>query len=151
LAHPLRATYAARAMATLRSQLDVLASNFAKDIIAALQGASLHDLAATKGTGVANGHRGRGVTGNARQAGPLPAPKKGKPGRLPRRSADEIAKALDKIVLLVKTHKEGMRAEEIRSKLGMEAKEMPRILKQGLAAKKLTSKGQKRATTYFVK
>ena len=41
------------------------------------------------------------------------------------------------------------RAEEIRSKLGMQAKEMPRILKQGLAAKKLTSKGHKRATTYF--
>ena len=33
----------------------------------------------------------------------------------------------------------------------MLAKEMPRILKEGLATKKLTSKGQKRATTYFAK
>jgi hypothetical protein len=30
----------------------------------------------------------------------------------------------------------------------MESKEMPRILKEGLAKKKLKSKGQKRATTY---
>jgi hypothetical protein len=33
----------------------------------------------------------------------------------------------------------------------MLAKEMPRILKEGLSTKKLTSKGQKRATTYFAK
>jgi hypothetical protein len=70
---------------------------------------------------------------------------------LPRRSAAEIAQVLDKIVLLVKTHKEGMRAEEIRSTLGMQLKEMPRILKQGIATKKLTSKGRKRATTYFAR
>ena len=35
---------------------------------------------------------------------------------------------LNKIVLLVKTQKNGLRAEEIRSKLGLQAKEMPRIL-----------------------
>ena len=58
---------------------------------------------------------------------------------------------LNKIVLLVKTHKDGMRAEAIRAKLGMQAKEMPRILKEGISAKKLSSKGQKRATTYFAK
>ncbi len=52
---------------------------------------------------------------------------------------------------LLKKNKEGLRAEEIRSSLGMLAKEMPRILKEGLATKKLTSKGQKRATTYFAK
>ena len=59
-----------------------------------------------------------------------------------------IAKMLDRIVLLVKTQKNGLRAEEIRSKLGMQAKEMPRILKEGISTKKLTSKGHKRATTY---
>ena len=64
---------------------------------------------------------------------------------------NEIAATLDKIVLLVKTRKNGMRAEEIRSKLGMIPKEMPRILKEGLAKKKLTSKGNKRATTHFAK
>jgi hypothetical protein len=33
----------------------------------------------------------------------------------------------------------------------MQVKEMPRILKLGLTAKKLSAKGQKRATTYFAK
>ncbi len=71
--------------------------------------------------------------------------------RLPRRSADEIAALLNKVVLLVKTHKGGMRAEDIRSRLGMQAKEMPRILKEGVSKKKLSAKGQKRATTYYAK
>jgi hypothetical protein len=31
----------------------------------------------------------------------------------------------------------------------MQAKEMPRVLSEGLAKKKLKKKGQKRATTYF--
>jgi len=77
--------------------------------------------------------------------------KKGKPGRLRRRSAHEIEALLGKIVLLVKTHKDGMRSEDIRAKLGLESKEMPRVLKEGLAKKKLSAKGQKRATTYFAK
>jgi hypothetical protein len=33
----------------------------------------------------------------------------------------------------------------------MQSKEMPRILKEGIAKKKLSTKGQKRATTYFAK
>ena len=70
-------------------------------------------------------------------------------GASTRRSDVEIQAAVHKIVLLVKTHKEGMRAEEIRAALGMMPKEMPRILKEGVRTKKLTSKGQKRATTYF--
>ncbi len=52
---------------------------------------------------------------------------------------------------MVKTHKEGMRAEETRSQLGLIAEEMPRILKQGILTRKLATKGQKRATTYFPK
>jgi hypothetical protein len=71
-------------------------------------------------------------------------------GRLPRRSAEEIAAALDEIVGLVRKHDDGLRAEEIRVKLGMQAKEMPRLLKEGLATKKLKAKGRKRATTYTV-
>jgi hypothetical protein len=136
---------------SLRSQLDALASTFATQIIAVVQGASLQDLAASSGREVSS--RGaRLAAERTGQANPISVPKRnGKPGRLPRRSADEISKLLGKIVLLVKTHKEGMRAEEIRSKLGMQSKEMPRILKEGIATKKLASKGQKRATTYFVR
>jgi hypothetical protein len=51
----------------------------------------------------------------------------------------------------VKKHGDGLRAEQIRSELGMQAKELPRVLKEGLASKKLRSKGQKRATTYYAR
>jgi hypothetical protein len=139
-------------MPTLRSQLDTLAATFAKEIIAVLQGASLQDLASSGGGSVVgNGRPVRIVAGGGGQPDPLSVPNKGKPGRLRRRSEEDIQAGLNKIVLLVKTHKEGMRAEEIRSKLGMLPKEMPRILKEGIAKKKLTSKGNKRATTYFAK
>ena len=141
-------------MANLRSQLNTLAADFANQIMATLQGASLHELVSSGGKGdVGNGRRARVVAGGDREPAPLSTPpaRKGKNGRLQRRSADEIAATLNKIVLLVKTQKNGLRAEEIRSKLGLLSKEMPRILKEGLSTKKLTSKGQKRATTYFVK
>ena len=139
--------YPALAMPTLRSQLDALAANFARQILAALQGASLQELLGTTGKGGVR--NGRSAPPDARKVSPPRGPKSS--GRLPRRSADEIAAMLSKIVLLVKTHKGGLRAEEIRSQLGMQSKEMPRILKEGISTKKLASKGQKRATTYFVK
>jgi hypothetical protein len=130
-----------------------LASTFAEQVLGAIRGASLQELVSRGGEGaVGNGRRTRVADGGSGQPDPLSTPlTRKKNGRLPRRSAEEIAKTLDKIVLLVKTQKNGLRAEEIRSKLGMEAKEMPRILKEGIAKKKLTSKGQKRATTYFVR
>jgi hypothetical protein len=68
--------------------------------------------------------------------------------RTPTAATPVIAKALDQVVALVKKHKDSLRAEEIRANLGMDRKEMPRVLKEGLSTKKLKSKGQKRATTY---
>jgi hypothetical protein len=142
-------------MPTLRTQLDALAANFAQQIILAIQGASLQELIAPSGREIRNGSKeleARIAVGGGSRHEPLSTPKRrGKNGRLARRSADEIEATLNKIVLLVKGQKAGMRAEEIRRKLGMEPKEMPRILKEGIATKKLTSKGQKRATTYFAR
>ena len=137
------------AMPTLRSRLDALAANFAKEILAALQGASLQELLSPGAAATVGNGRPRAPLAKAAATTLPKAPRSS--GRLRRRSAEEIQAMLNKIVLLVKTHKEGMRAEEIRSKLGMQAKEMPRILKEGISAKKLSSKGQKRATTYFAK
>lgn len=68
-----------------------------------------------------------------------------------RRSAAEIQECVEKVVALVKKSKEGLGAQKIREELGLEAKEMPKILKTALAGKLLKSKGQKRATKYFSK
>lgn len=133
-------------MPNLRSALDDLATSFAASVLDAIRGASLHELL--------------GETGDASRRGPA-RPKASpisegngkpardtRPGRLPRRSAEDIAKALEQVVALVRKSKTGLRAEQIRQQLDMQAKEMPRVLKEGLAKKALKLKGQKRATMY---
>ena len=131
-------------MSTLKSRLDSLASTFATDVVRAIQGASLEELLGEIGGAKGTAARQNGIIATTGK------PKAKSSGRLSRRSAEDIASTLTKIVALVKRHKEGLRAEQIRAELGMEAKEMPRVLKEGLAKKALKSKGHKRATTYFV-
>ncbi len=131
---------------SLRSNLDSLAASFANAVLAAIRGANLEDLLAESGSGV---RRGPGRPPKARAGSAAPAAPRGrKTGRLARRSPADIAKALDQVVALVKSKKDGLRAEQIRAALKMQSKEMPRVLKEGLAKKKLKAKGQKRATTY---
>ena len=43
----------------------------------------------------------------------------------------------------------GLRAEQIRETLGVEAKELPRPLAEAISTGRITKTGQKRATTYF--
>jgi hypothetical protein len=134
-------------MSKLESALNDLVSSFADSVLAALRGSSLQDLLAVSGKASGSPRPER-----ARKQEQIPLDLKPRvSGRLARRSPEQVAQVVNKVVLLVKTHKEGMRAEEIRKKLGLLPKEMPRILKDGLASKKLTAKGQKRATTYFAK
>jgi hypothetical protein len=127
---------------SLRSTLDALAASFANEIIAAIRGASLQELLGVQGTTTRGGSVGSGRT-------PARAPKVTTPGRLKRRSAEDVAAALGDVVALVKRHKDGLRAEQIRTSLGLQSKELPRVLKEGLATKMLSKKGQKRSTTYF--
>jgi hypothetical protein len=130
----------------LKSSLEALASSFASSVLDAIKGASLEELLAESG-GVPRRGPGRPP---ASSAVGIPRPARAtRSGRLKRRSPEDIAKALDQIVALVKTKKTGLRAEQIRTALRMQSKEMPRVLKEGLAKKKLKAKGQKRATTYF--
>lgn len=131
-------------MSTLKSRLDSLASTFATEVVRAIQGASLEELLGEIGGAKGTAARQNGILATTAK------PKAKSSGRLSRRSPEDIASTLTRIVALVKRHKEGLRAEQIRAELGMEAKEMPRVLKEGLAKKALKSKGHKRATTYFV-
>jgi hypothetical protein len=155
---------------TLNSAIATLATTFANSVVAAIRGASLEDIltvghagGGTTAPSAPRRSRGRApkpsaakpaATPAARPAAPVKhtakaaAAPKSKPGRLPRRSAEDIGKALAKVVELVRKHPKGLRAEQIRSTLKMQSKEMPRVLKEGLVKKTLKSKGQKRATTY---
>lgn len=140
-------------MSSLRSTLTDLAQTFAANVLEAIRQMSLDEiLAETQGGGAVGGGRGgprarvalevgaAGRTGRKKAVGG---------GRLSRRSADDIAAIVDDIVGLLEKHSEGLRAEQIRAQLGLEAKELPRPLADALAAKRISKKGQKRATTYF--
>jgi hypothetical protein len=132
---------------SLRSSLNALAASFADSILDAIRGASLEDLLGETRGGA---RRGPGRPPKSKGAPAAAAATRArKSGRLARRSPEQIAKALDQVVALVKSKKDGLRAEQIRAALKMQSKEMPRVLQEGLSKKKLKSKGQKRATTYF--
>jgi hypothetical protein len=138
--------YRAHAMPTsLHSALDSLASAFANSVLDAIRAASLDDLLAESGGAP---RRGPGRPRGAETRAGNPQTKTTKGGRLARRSPEEIAKAVDLVTKLLKTHPKGLRSEEIRKAFGLDAREMPRVLKEGLSKKKLKSKGRKRATTY---
>jgi hypothetical protein len=130
-------------MSSLRSALSTLAETFADSVLEALRTSNIEELIGSAGV---LPKRGGTTAGNPKASA---ARKPAKPGRLPRRSTEDIAAVLGQVVALVKKNKDGLRAEEIRANLGLEAKELPRVLKEGIATRKLRTKGQKRATTYF--
>ena len=141
---------------SLQSQLNQIASSFTRAVIEAIREISLEELVAETGglkgmpripaaTSRAATSRGRGRAPR-RETGPTRRPSS---RRLKRRSRKDIQKALGDIVSLVGNRPRGMRAEQIRVELGMQAKEMPRILGEGLATRRLRKRGQKRATTYY--
>lgn len=130
----------------LHSRISQLSSSFVDSVLDAVKSSSISELLDGRAA-----HRAEARVPSAPsfgRAAPAPAPAA---GRLPRRSAEDIAKTLEIVVSLLGSRKNGLRAEQIRAELSMQAKELPRILKEGLNRKKLRTVGQKRATTYFVK
>jgi hypothetical protein len=127
---------------SIQQTVESLTNDLVAGIVDAIKGASLVDLLAETDAGAK-----RGLGRSAVMTGSSSAAAKG--GRLARRSADDIAAALAQVQGLLKKHKDGLRAEQIRDTLRIQSKEMPRVLSDGLAKRKLRKKGQKRATTYF--
>lgn len=70
-------------------------------------------------------------------------------GRLGRRSASDIQGTLDLIVTYLQQNP-GSRSEHIVAGLGLDKKELPRPIMEGLASGVLSKEGQKRATQYYV-
>jgi hypothetical protein len=140
-------------MSTLKSSLQSLAASFAEEVVRAIRGASLQELlgevAATRARHASTAAPAAAVAEPAARAPRGPSAAIGRRGRLKRRSVDDIAATLDRIVTLLKANPAGLRAEQIRKELDMLAKELPRPLAEGLASKALRKKGHKRATVYF--
>jgi|HubBroStandDraft_6_1064221.scaffolds.fasta_scaffold1621307_1 hypothetical protein len=142
-------------MSSLKSRIDSLASLFVNEVVSAIHSASLEELLGEVGSAM----RGRAPRANAVAvaAAPAsvprqrerPAPRPRDTGRLARRSPEDIKHTLDRIHGLLRASKGGLRSEQIRAALKLDVREMPRVLKEGLAKKSLKSRGQKRSTTYF--
>jgi hypothetical protein len=133
-------------MSTLHARLQEIAQEFVASVLGMLKSLPLDKLLVEAGVD----KRRPAAGAPSRPAAAVPARIRS-PGRLPRRSPEEIGQTLEQVVGLIKKNPEGMRAEQIRRALGLQAKEMPRILKEGLGKRQLRTRGQKRATTYFIK
>jgi DNA-binding NtrC family response regulator len=83
----------------------------------------------------------------AAKAAPAAAASKRKAGQ--KRSPDEIAKTTDKLLGYI-TKNSGQRIEEIAKGVGSSTKELTLPIKKLLNDKKITAKGEKRATRYFL-
>src|SRR4051794_14836895 len=129
-------------MTNLKTTLEALATDFARTVIAALRTASIDEITGLSAASP-TARRGGRVVGEV-----VVARKRG--GRLGRRSTVEIGKMVEEIVNLLKKSPEGLRAEQIRASLNVQAKELPRPLADALSAGRISKAGQKRATTYFV-
>ncbi|HVJ88610.1 MAG TPA: hypothetical protein VM580_02330 [Labilithrix sp.] len=132
-------------MSTLRQTIENQAVQFAEAIVNAVRAASIDEL-----VGIQGGTRGAPRAPSPRTVEPSPVSRKGKGGRLVRRSAEDIAKTLDSIVDLLAQHPEGLRAEQIKESLGLDKREMPKPIAEGLNSGALKKSGQKRATVYTV-
>ncbi len=146
-------------MSNLKTTIESLATDFAHKLISAIKASSLQEIlneTASGGGGGGGARRGR-RPGSVSAAAAAPAAKAAKPaarrkgGRLARRSPADLAKAMEQILGLLGKHPKGLRSEEIRAKLGLSKQEVPRPLADALAAKLISKKGEKRATTYFKK
>jgi hypothetical protein len=141
---------------SLREHLSNLASSFADSVLQAIRAASIEDLLA-ESSGPATRPARRAAPRAAAVRPSVSAPVPARPaaraarGRLARRNAGDIAQVVDRIVGVLRGAPRGLRAEEIRKRLGMQSKELPRPLKDAVDAGRLGKSGQKRATTYFIK
>jgi len=129
---------------SLEQHVQALAAKFAQDVLAALQGASLSDIAALAGSKAVSSSR---AADDIDDTGSRAKGKTG--GKRARRTAEDLGRTVDKLVRALEKAPEGLRAEALRVELGLAAKEMPRPLALALAEKRIKKRGEKRATTYF--
>jgi hypothetical protein len=144
---------------SLKNRISALAEEFSAGVLAAIRSASLEEI-------LSEGGRSRGPGFHAPQAAHAPAasssaaepakrgpgrPRGRKSGRLARRSPEQIAQVVESIVGALKKNKTGMRSEQLQKLLSLDKKEISGPLNEALEGKKITKKGQRRATTYFAR
>jgi hypothetical protein len=137
---------------SLRSTVADLAEVFADRVLEALRSMSLDEVLGVSSRSATPSKGRTAMTPSRGQAnGRMAAGAKESTGTRVRRSTEDMEAVADRIVSLLRGHKEGMRTEQIRAELGLKRKDIARPIALALQAKRITKKGQKRATTYFAK
>jgi hypothetical protein len=138
---------------SLKNRISALAEEFSAGVLAAIRSASLEEILSEGGCS-----RGPAPHAPAAAASAAEPAKRGpgrprgrKSGRLARRSPEQIAQVVESIVGALKKNKAGMRSEQLQKLLGLDKKEISGPLNEALEGKKITKKGQRRATTYFAR
>ncbi len=126
-------------------KIQAIIENFVAELSAALSEASHNAIALALGGG-----QPAAVSGKARTAKPAKVAKVAKRAKGAKRTADELTELTSSLLAHVKRHP-GLRIEQIGEALGLTTKDLALPAKKLIAEKKLSTKGQKRATTYFAK
>jgi hypothetical protein len=145
-------------MGTLRTELERIASSFVASVLDAMRNASLSELADQSGAGRASGAamgagrtRGRPRGRPAGSAGaPASALRRGAGRRRRRASPDEVAKQKETALSAAKGLRPGFSKGDVMSKSGSKV-DLGRALSLLVAEGKLTKKGDRRMTRYWVK
>lgn len=139
---------------TLHQQIQSLVAKFAQDLEGLVRSAAVSAVQSALGsaqtvsapTAAAGTGRKRG-RGSKKSAAVAPRPTKSPKGKRVRRTPADIANTANKIHAYVKAHP-NTNAEAIKKALGIAKSEWLVPLASLMEAKRLSSKGQKRATTY---
>jgi hypothetical protein len=127
----------------LTGSLERLTHAFVQNVLAAIRGASLEDLADVSSAGGAGSTRGKAPSASR------PARSRAPAGRI-RRSPEDLERGIAKVVAVVKAAgKSGMRSEAIQKATGLTRRQTPLVLRKAVATKALRRKGAKRSTVYF--
>jgi hypothetical protein len=145
-------------MGTLRTELERIASSFVASVLDAMRNASLSELADQSGTSRASASalgtgrtRGRPRGRPAGSAGaPVQAVRRGAGRRRRRASPDEVAKQKETALSAAKGLRPGFSKGDVMSKSGSKV-DLGRALSLLVAEGKLTKKGDRRMTRYWVK
>jgi hypothetical protein len=128
---------------TIRAALDA----FVDDISSLIQQAALESVeAALAGASTIPGRRGRGARSVAPSFAALSHSRK----KGAKRTPEELEQLIKKLHSYI-VKNPGQRIEQIASSLDISTKELNLPAKKLISEKKLSTKGQKRATTYFAK
>jgi|SRR5882724_6179448 len=145
-------------MGTLRTELERIATSFVSSVLDAMRSASLSDLADHTGEGRSAAPAGAGRTrgrprGRAAVAAAVPAAaRRGAGGgrRRRRASPEEVARQKEIALAAAKGLKPGFSKSDVMSKSGSKV-DLGRALSLLVADGKLTKKGDRRMTRYWVK